>query len=190
MKPFVFSVICGLALFSAAVAGAVPVGLLSFDVFVEGTTNAFDIGNLTGSFGAPPVFPVSDALTFVGSHLNLVLGDGTALAPIPLGDIGPGFLAPPPALEFPGTTEFSSATFTATLSQTTFLLSDGSTFLAASPLLSATLLPSSSAFLVAGLDSLALDVAGQGAAVPEPASLLLIGCAAAGLWVLNRRRGR
>ena len=164
----------------APLAHAVPIGILSFDTFIPGPggVNAFNITNLTGGFASPPHFPVVVPLTFTGSSLALVRGDGTPLPVIALGDIGPGSLLDPfgnplASLQFPDSTSFLSATFTA------FLTLDGVLFD-----VSATFVPTPRAF--AELDA-------RPAAVPEPPPWLLIAMGLAGLLALRgsavRRRG-
>lgn len=71
---------------------------------------------------------------------------------IPLGDLAPGALDPTDRVQFPDTSLFTGAIFTATLSQTSFLLSDGSTFLVGVSEITAEILPSSGPSLVAGTD--------------------------------------
>lgn len=199
-------------LLSPTAAEAVPVGVLSFDNLIPADlvsgvpgVNGYVISNLTGdplTGGAsnPPAFPVLTALTFMSSTLTL---DPFGGPPIALGDIGPGpFLdlvtsLPPDQLLFPDTTGFSSAAFTGTLSDTVFLLADGTTFVAASSQISATLLPSTPggqlfAGLGAGLgsDFVVIDVPGTaGAAVPEPGSLLLLAGGLAALWAWTGKKG-
>jgi len=73
---------------------------------------------------------------------------------IDLGNLDPGELLDSggnPVVQFPSTDEFTSAVFAATLSQSSFKLSDGSTFNAASSI-SVDLLPSSGSLLQAGVD--------------------------------------
>jgi hypothetical protein len=76
---------------------------------------------------------------------------------ISLGDIGSGPLQdsngnPLPFLLFASTQDFASASFAATLSPTDFVLSNGSTFVAA-PTISEFLSPSSGSCLVAGVNN-------------------------------------
>jgi hypothetical protein len=168
------------------------IGLISYDVLIPGDantpgTNVFNISNFTGDpasggFALPPDFPVIDALTFLNSSLTLMNG-GSPLV-IPLGDLGPGVLSPTDPLQFPATSLFTGAIFTATLSQTSFLLSDGSTFVAGSSTISAAVLPSSGTSLAAGIDFAVITVSN----VPEPNSALLLGAAAAILIGINRRK--
>lgn len=187
--------ISGMLLFSG-VARAVPLGFISYDSFIPGPggVNAFGINNLTGDPATgesafPPDFPVMDPLTFLGGTWTLTLENGTNQV-ISLGDIGPGPLLdasgdPLAALQFADSTNFLSATFTATLSQTSFLLSDGSLFAADSSVVSVSLLPSSlESFLTAGSFAV-IDAAP--ASVPEPATLILFGSGVAGLWAWRRK---
>lgn len=183
----------------AGVADAAPVGFLSFDSLIPGPggVNVFGVNNLTGDPGSggsalPPDFPVFDSLTLLGSILELTLQDGT-MQLISLGDIGPGSLLdgsgnPPAATQFSDTANFLSAIFIATLSQTSFLLSDGSLFLAASPSVTTMLLPSSGLFLTAGADFGVIDVAPRLIAVPEPATLFLVGSGWFGFWSWKQRK--
>ena len=153
----------------SAVAHAVPVGIISFNTFIPGPggVNAFTIVNLTGPFALPPTFPVLNSLTFTGSTLALVRGDGMSLPLISLGDIGPGSLAPL-SLRFPDTTSFLSATFTASLTMDGLLFD-----------LSATFVPSPRAFAL-------LDA--RPAAAPEPSTWILIVLGFAVLMALRIRQ--
>src|ERR1019366_312893 len=123
---------------TAAFCDTVNIGLISFDVFIPGDintpgVNVFNIYNFTGDpslggFALPPDFPAMESLTFLSSSLTLMSG-GSPLA-IPLGDLGPGALSPTDPVQFPDTSLFTGAIFTATLSRTSFLLSGGGAFLA------------------------------------------------------------
>jgi hypothetical protein len=184
----------------ATMAAAVPVGTLSFELEIPREdpvpgTNHVLLTNLTGAEALPGDFPVLTGLVFQDSVLTLVSAAGASTS-IDLGDVGPGFLLdgltglPPDALRFPDTESFASMSFTATLSAASFQLAGGATFVADSTTLSATLLPSSGASLLAG-DLAVLDVAGRTIqSVPEPSTLLLL---AGGLGVAalagRRRRG-
>ncbi len=161
-----FSFFASASLWSG-VAHGVPVGIISFNTFIPGPggVNAFTIVNLTGPFALPPTFPVLNSLTFTGSALALVRGDGMSLPLISLGDIGPGPLSPL-SLRFLDTTTFLSATFTA------FLTMDGLPFE-----VSATFTPSPGAF--AELDA---------RAVPEPSTWILIVVGLAALLTLRIRQ--
>lgn len=157
----------------------INIGLISFDVSIPGDmntpgANVFNILNFTGDpssggFALPPDFPVMDSLTFLNSSLTLMSG-GPPLV-IPLGDLGPGSLSPTDPVQFPDTTSFSGAIFTATLNQTSFLLADGSTFVAGSSTIAAEILPLSGPFLVAGSDFAVIAVS----EAPEPSTMFLVG---------------
>jgi hypothetical protein len=175
MSPRLYKLFGATLVFCAALqADMVPVGFISFDVLTSGTSNstgvdAFDIFNFTGDpnsggFALPPDFPVVTPLTFTVSSLML-----TGMPMISLGDIAPGQLSPPPDLQFPDGTSFSSAIFSATLNETNLTLSDGSTF-TASPDLQAVILPSSGNSLVAGTDFAVISATSVvTTATPEPA---------------------
>lgn len=168
-----------------AFAAPVNIGLFSFDTLIPGDpsapgVNGFTILNLTGDpaaggFALPPEFPVYTSLSLEDATLAL---DGQVFG---LGDIGPGGLTPP-ALFFPDTALFSSAIFSARLSQTGLTLFDGTIFTAASPFVSARLLPSSGPNLEPGVDFVLLSVS----EVPEPGSFLpaLVGLG----FILARQR--
>jgi hypothetical protein len=176
------------------VCGSLNVGFLSFDVFIPPApgapgTNAFNIVNLTDGSALPPDFPALTALTFLNGSLTLASGGSPSL--VPLGDIGPGNTTPILALEFPDTSSFSSALFMATLSTTTIALSDGTTFVADSPSITATMVPSSGGSLTAGVDSVVLSVSGNLVSVPEPnpRGVLLFAGIAMLVAIARRRKG-
>jgi hypothetical protein len=89
------------------------------------------------------------------------------------------------ALQFPSTLVFTSASFMATLSPTTFMLAHNSEFVAGLAV-SATLLPSSGSALVAGIDSPLITT--QSAIVPELGTFILVGAALLGtIWRAPRK---
>ncbi len=167
-------------------ANTIALGVISFDPFLPPSppvpgTNAYNLTNFTGGFAIDPIFPAATALSFNGAMFVLTPTSGGAITVL-LGNVGPGPLLDPMgnplfALQFPDTTTFSSAVFSATLSQTTFLLTNGTTVaVVGSPMITATILPSSGSTLVPGIDFAVLTVnVGPSTAVPEPASLLLVG---------------
>jgi PEP-CTERM motif len=181
----VLLVLAGLIL-GAANAGAdsIAVGAISFDIVNPGATNAFTVYNLTGSNSAAPDFPVTDNLTFNGATVTATDSSGSTTDS--LGDVGPGagqvFVL--------SSDEFSQAVFSATLSQTIFELSDGTTFQADSNALSVTLLPASPPDLVAGQDFALITVTGSTVVTPapEPSTWLLLLIGVLGLAVSVRAR--
>jgi len=191
-SPIIFVAMLLLLAPTAAFCGVVNIGLISFDVFIPGDintpgVNVFNIFNFTGDpllggFALPPDFPVMDSLTLLSGSLTL-MSAGSPLV-IPLGALVPGALSPTDPVQFPDTSLFTGAIFTATLSQTSFLLSDGSTFLAGSSTITAELLPSSGSSLVAGTDFAVMTVSD----VPEPSTSLLLGTALAILVGIRRRK--
>src|SRR5579864_9290527 len=85
----------------AARADVVNLGVLSYDTFIPAGNGspgvvALDISNLTSPFSLPPVFPVTDAISFTSAQLILNLDasspDNSLSGDLSLGDIGPGFL--------------------------------------------------------------------------------------------------
>jgi len=167
-----------------ASADTVAVGVLSFDIDNPGATNAFTLYNFTGSNSLAPDFPVADDVTFLGASLTLTDSSGSTANP--LGDVGPGSTQ----LLVLASDDFLEADFSATLSETTFGLSDGTTFQADSDALSVTLLPSSPPDLQAGVDFALITVSGSVvvAPTPEPPTWLLLLAAMLGMAVTIRVR--
>ena len=180
------------------VASEIPVGLLSFDVFISanGTPgiNAFDIFNFTGSNFGPAVGPpyAADPLTFDNATLTVNSQSGSSV--INLGNIGPGELLDSsgnPIIQFPSVENFTSALFTATLSSTNFALSDGTTF-TASGSISVDLLPSSGSSLQPGVDFAVINAEPAPVAMPESNTVvdLFVGTAAIGVFAILTRKQR
>jgi hypothetical protein len=188
---FVLSIVLLLAP-AVAFCGTVNLGLISFDQLIPGDINSpgvnvFNIYNFTGDptsggFALPPDFPVTDSLIFLSSSLTLMNG-GSPLV-ILLGDLMPGALSPTDPVQFPDTSLFTEAIFSATLSQTSFLLSGGGAFLARSPIITAEVLPASGPSLVAGTDFAVITVSD----VPEPRTTLLLGTVLVLLVAINRKK--
>jgi hypothetical protein len=190
LRRALFAIVCLslLALLAATVcpAATVPVGVVSFDIFIPPDTgspgvNVFTIANLTGDpasggFALPPEFPVFSSLAFLDAQLTI---DGRAFD---LGDIGPGSVSPDTLL-FPDTDLFSAATFSATISQTTLTLDDGRTFRAASPRIVAALTATSGTNLQPGIDFVLITVS----EIPEPGTYSLALAAFCALVTLRRR---
>jgi hypothetical protein len=167
-------VLFALVFMSAGVAkgDTVALGVLSYDVIIPGTVgsvgiDAFTLYNASGAFSLPPDLPVASDLTFLGATVT-----PEGLGASSYGDQGPGASQ----ILFLDSNVFASAVFQATLNQTLFTLSDGTSFQADSNVLTATLLPSNGTALVAGVDSVLLTVSGTPVvtAVPEPSSLLIL----------------
>jgi hypothetical protein len=154
-------------------AADVYIGTFSFDVVIAGSqnvpgVNAFTISNYTGDPGAggfalPPDFLVFTALTFQNVVVTLVSG-GTPQV-YHLTDIAGGPFSPS-SLQFVDTVSFDYATIGFSLDQTSLTLSDSSVF-AATPTVTATLLPSNGSFLQPGTDFVILAANSQ---APEPAT--------------------
>jgi hypothetical protein len=165
---------CGPA---AASAREIAIGVFSFDVLIPGGSaspgvNAFALSNLTGGFSLPPEFPVATVLGLLNAEVALPGGISH-----PLGSIGPGVHLPD-VLQFADTELFSFATFSAVLAETDLLLTDGTTFMAASPRVSARLLPSGPD-LVPGSEAAVILISD----IPEPGTywFALVGLATAAI---------
>jgi len=177
-----------------AAASEIVVGLLSFDVYIPAGAspgiNAFDIYNFTGPtygpFAGAPY--VTDSLSLDNTLLTVYFQGGSSETALGPDDLAPGelLIGGVPPVQFPSTTQFVSATLTATLSQTTFTLSDGSTF-TASPSISVDLTPSSGGVLVAGVDFAPIYAESVAAATPEPCTGVLLVLALVGVGVRRRR---
>src|SRR5580658_2647363 len=172
-----------------ASASQIGIGLISYDVVVPAGVapgvNGFDIYDFTGLtygiFAGNPYVTTPVNLDDVALTVFFV-GGGSAM--VQDNTLFPGEFGP--QLEFPSTTEIASAELTATLSQTTFTLSDGSTFTASADI-TLDLLPSSGDMLQAGVDFAPIYAQSAGASTPEPATVVLLSLGIAGLALWRRR---
>jgi hypothetical protein len=191
MPKYVFS--CALSLGALLLVPAsteaipIPIGVVAFDTFISGPggTSAFFVSNLTGdpALGGnalPPDFPVLTSLTFDEANLAW---QGPPGSPYQFGSITPGNVDPSPALQFPASSVFTSATFSAVLSSSMFRLADGRMFLAPSANVFAILAGSSSGLLPG--DFAVLSVEADEVSVPEPPTMLLLAFVLAG-WAVRR----
>jgi hypothetical protein len=194
MRHIWFAMLLGLAWMPAA-KSEIVVGVLSFDVVIPAGNgspgiSAFDIFNFTGPIYGPLASPpyATGSLTLDDVVLTAFLAGGSTQT-FDLGNIAPGELLDAngnPVVQVPGSWQFTSATLTATLSQTTFMLSDGSTFTAA-PSIALDLTPSSGGLLVAGLDFAAIYAEPATGTVPEPGTLVLLPLGLLALALTGRR---
>lgn len=206
LLPTLFVLPLLLCVSAPARATTISVGMMSFDQFIPPVPgdptsvglNAFNIFNSTGPFAAPfdpsvPPNPV-DPISLLNANVRLTEVGGST-TDVSIGAIAPGLLddgagSPFTALQFPDTTQFTSAVFTATLSTVDFLLSDGNSFHAASPDLLFTLAAIPGGFLVPNptdpLTLISFDLTGEittaPVAVPEPGTLFLLGTGLAALF--------
>lgn len=192
---------------AVARADVVNLGVLSYYTFIPASNVspgvfAFNITNLTGPLALPTDFPITDTLTFTSAQLILNLDpsstDTNVSGTQSLGDIGPGPLLDTfgnPVVQVPGDELFDSVEFKATLSATTFTLSDGSTFTADSNSIDITLLPSSGSTLIQDVDQTVITASGvltppgPPSTTPEPYSWDLVVLPVLWLtWCLYRKR--
>ena len=174
-----------LCIFASGAAVPACAAPISVGIFWLVTTDpgvvGFEIDNNTGPAALPDDFPVVTTLTFTSLNLSYVLSHGSASVPVP--DVGPG---PAIATTLPDSTEIYSASLVGVLAPSTFLLSDGSSWRASSSSFFVELQPQSGSTLTPGDFSLITVEAEPEAAVPEPATALLV-LAGLGLMVLIRR---
>lgn len=166
--------VVGLVVLGGSAAKAdetINLGVVSFDTLNPGATDAFTLYNFTGSNSLPTDFPVVPDLTFLGATLTVFDTTSSTATPNSLGDQTPGSSQ----LAVLASDSYSEADFAATLSQTIFGLSDGTTFQADSDLVSVALLPSSGPSLQADVDYAIISVNGSLVTppVPEPPVWLL-----------------
>lgn len=173
-------------------ADTVSVGVVSFNTLIPGApgspgVNDFEIDNFTGPFDLAPDFPSVTSLSFNNVTLILSLvGGGTQT--ITLGNLTAGSYTPV-NLQFSASDGFSSAQLTATLNQTTFSLSGGSSFSATSAQLSVLLTPNSGPSLTPDTDFSLISVSDAAAtSVPEPATSWAVGATLASVIYASRRK--
>jgi hypothetical protein len=152
-------------------ADDLAIGEFSFDELNPGAIDAFTVQNFTGDNNLG-FFPVSDNLNFL--DINVTFTDPTGPTSNPLGELTPDEGST--QLPVLASDTYLQAVFQATLSQTIFGLSDGTTFQADSNALSLTLAPSSGPSLQAGVDFGIITVSGSvvTAPTPEPPAWLLL----------------
>jgi hypothetical protein len=179
--------ICLSACVLEAKADPIVLGVLSFDSLIPDApgavgVNGFTIYDFTGDNSLPGT--PDSAISFLDVSLLL---NGTQS--VSLGEVDPGSVQPL-NLQFPTSTLFTDAEFSATLSTPSFTI-DGVNYVASSDILTADLAPGSPPDLAAGTDFITLEVDASPAttAVPEADTLwmLLMSGAFIGLAFLCRR---
>jgi MprA protease rhombosortase-interaction domain-containing protein len=183
------AIVATLVCAASANAAPVAIGTLSYDEFIPGATNAFNINNFTEAFALPSDFPVVTALTFSGAALHVVEEGGSEFD-VTLGAIAPGALLesgnPLFALQFASTTSFLSVRLTATFLVASWLLDDGTTFTPSTLSLIVDLLPSNGQMLAPGdFATITVDSAPV-STVPEPATATLLIVAGAAAFIRRR----
>jgi hypothetical protein len=106
------------------------------------------------------------------------------------GEIGPGFSLSDFGLQFPDTVTFSSVTFSATLSPTSFQLGDDPLFEAVSSSLLASLTSPTGTLAPGDFVILSVDANEVIAPVPEPSTVLLLATGFAGSLLVRKRSKR
>jgi hypothetical protein len=167
-----------LAFSGVSEATIINLGVISLDTLIPAGSasgvNVFTINNFTGDpasggFALPPDFPVLTDVAFLNARLTVYTATSSMV--INLGNLGPGSYTPI-ELQFTDSLSFTSAVFAATLNPATLLLSDGTTFIPGSLLISATLNPAAGTTLQPGIDfSL---VTASDVAAPEPSTWTLL----------------
>lgn len=166
----------------AARADAVPVGDLEFNNLSLGVNN-FTVNNFTGSNNLG-FFPVLNNLTFENVVLTATESDGAVLT-FDLGNLAPGTDT---SAQVASDLLFTQLVFTATLSPSTFALTNGfSGTFTADPTISFTLLPSSGSYLVAGVDLGTIE-ASSATPTPEPPTLSLFAFGLLGMLGLRAKK--
>jgi hypothetical protein len=179
--------VVGLAALGGSVANAdetINLGVVSFDTLNPGATDAFTLYNFTGSNSLAPDFPAAPDLTFLGATLNVIDTTLSTTTSNSVGDQTPGSSQ----LAVLASDSYSEADFEATLSQTIFGLSDGTTFQADSNVVSVALLPSSGPSLQADVDFAIISVNGSIITPPVPESPVWLMLLTAMICVVVRKR--
>ncbi len=195
-KPYSLVAALGLTYIVAAAGvtarcATINLGILSYDVLVPSGPgvsgiDAIDISNLTGADLLTPDFPVTTAVTLTNAGLQL---NGPSAVDVYLGDIGPGPLLDPggqplASLQFPASSQFTSAILTAVLDvDALHLYQDGTDTV--DPDITVTLLPMSGPYLQAGVDNIVITTS---TSLPEPGTLSIAFAGLGVLYLLLRRR--
>lgn len=175
-----------IAMVCPLMADSVLIGDISFqpDTPITGLDSIFldNFSDLT-DLGCSPTFPACGGVDITGtlSYVYLDSGGNTQNGSVAVSSTGPGST---PIFEFdPAKITFESAVLTGTISPSTFLLDDGSTFISTGTFTSDTLTPD------VGFGAISAQ-GNEASAVPEPAwgGLVAIVVMTLGAVFLRRRR--
>jgi hypothetical protein len=170
-----------LAFSGVSEAAIINLGVISLDTLIPAGSapgvNVFTINNFTGDPGAggfalPPDFPVLTDTAFLNARLTVSTAASSMV--INLGNLGPGSYTPV-ELQFTDTLSFTSAVFAATLNPAALLLSDATTFIPGSLLITATLSPTAGTTLQPGIDFAVVTASDVAAPEPSTWTLLAVG---------------
>jgi uncharacterized OsmC-like protein len=170
---------------SSALAASIPLGFVSWDVSIPGSTGRFDISNLSGGNAAPPDFPITTALSLSSLSLTVnFLGGGTTVYGSSYFSLNlDGFSFDGADIAIGGGNPLPiDATLTGTFSTTSITVDSVVGAVTILPTFSASILPSAGNTTLGNGDFGLINVettTGTGGTTPEPSSLLLAGLAVA-----------
>jgi hypothetical protein len=174
--------------FGSAQASLIPIGLLTFDVTIPGSTAQFDIINLTGINASPPDFPVTTSVNLSSLDLIVNFSDGSSqdfgAAAFALSLDGLSFDGPTIAIG--GLVVPISATLTGDLSPTLIDVFGSGSVTVNVAFAPASLTDPTGGPLQDG-DFAEIDAVTGGGTAPEPGTLLLVGAALLAVALFRRK---